>query len=342
MTDEQRDRLFSAFSQADASTTRRFGGTGLGLAICARLVDAMGGTLRATSAPGRGSTFEVIVPFQIAPDVASQPPTTPSTAEHRLVGLRVLVAEDNAINAQIVEELLSSRGVLVTHVENGVLAVERALHGGPFDVVLMDVQMPELDGLGATRAIRSAGLRNLPIVAMTAHALAEDRERALAATMNDYVTKPVEAEVLYATLARWARREEPAKTPRVTTPPPARDSARGLGAIRGLALAETLDRLAGNEALLGRLLTRFANEHGGATMEVLEHAAAGQFADAARVAHALKGVSGNLGLVDVHAASSALERAFRDGRRDLDAETTFARVLAEAVAAIGRALPEPR
>ena len=333
MTDEQCGRLFTAFSQADASTTRRFGGTGLGLAISARLTEAMGGSIRVTSAVGRGSTFELIVPFSLAPDVEPSTTTAPTSGMRRLRNLRVLLAEDNAINAQIAIELLEAEGVVVTHVENGVYAVEEAVHGGPFDLVLMDVQMPELDGLGATRAIRSAGKSELPIIGMTAHAFAEDRARALEAGMNDYVTKPVAADVLYATLGRWAPHDVEARavpsSRRVTAGTP-----RGLAAIRGLDLVDGLRRLAGNEKLLRTLLARFARDHADAANIVRKHATAGRLLEAAHEAHTIQGVAGNLGLVALHGAASALNGALRAGHRALEAEEIFAQLLDETAASI--------
>jgi PAS domain S-box-containing protein len=211
MTPPQLARIFEPFTQADGSTTRRFGGTGLGLTICRQVVETMGGELAATSVPGSGSTFTFEIPFRVsAAEVASADATRPgesflATPSRRLRGSRVLLVEDNAINQQVARELLEAAGVAVSIADNGRAAVDVvAASGGALDAVLMDVQMPGMDGVAATRAIRSvAANADLPIIAMTAHAEITERERCLAAGMNDYVSKPFEPSHLFKTLARW-------------------------------------------------------------------------------------------------------------------------------------------
>jgi PAS domain S-box-containing protein len=218
ITAPQLAKIFEPFTQADGSTTRRFGGTGLGLAICRQVVEAMGGRLQATSVLGSGSTFAFAVAFGVsAGEVASAAAaesdrgdggpgeTFLSTPPLRLRGARVLVVEDNAINQQVARELLEGAGVHVSIADNGRAAVDVvAASGGSLDAVLMDVQMPGMDGVAATRAIRAAPANaDLPIIAMTAHAEVAERERCLAAGMNDYVSKPFEPAHLFKTLARW-------------------------------------------------------------------------------------------------------------------------------------------
>lgn len=180
--------LFENFVQVDSSTTRLYGGTGLGLAICRRLVEAMGGTISCTSIPGQGSTFTVSLPVSAAPAPAAAlhlPDTTTRS------GLRVLVAEDNRTNQRVILGLLRKIGIEATLVNNGMEAVD-ACHREPFDLVLMDCQMPVLDGYGATRHIRqNLGSAAPPIVALTAHALESDRADCLAAGMCGYLTKPI-------------------------------------------------------------------------------------------------------------------------------------------------------
>ncbi len=201
---EQQGRLFTAFTQADSSTTRRFGGTGLGLAICKRLVELMGGTIGLSSTPGVGSTFHFTAHLPARPTLIKAVVTAQTLP--RLRG-RVLIAEDNTVNQRVTTAQVARLGVTSDVVANGVEALE-ALARLPYDAVLMDCQMPEMDGFQATRALRERETqrgdgRRLPVIAMTANAMTGDREECLAAGMDDYIAKPVRVEALIATLARW-------------------------------------------------------------------------------------------------------------------------------------------
>lgn len=191
--------LFDRFKQADSSKSRSHGGAGLGLAICKELIDIMGGRIRLTSAPGVGSTFAVTLPVERAVDVPTID-ASPAETNAKLKG-RVLIAEDSETNAMVAKTMLERLGLEYQHVTDGAAAVDTALHS-EFDVILMDVSMPILDGLEATRILRERGYKG-PIVAMTAHALKEDRDSALAIGVNSYLTKPVRPDALRHELANW-------------------------------------------------------------------------------------------------------------------------------------------
>ncbi|MCX8086869.1 MAG: ATP-binding protein, partial [Rhodocyclaceae bacterium] len=201
---EDQQRIFKAFTQADSSITRRYGGTGLGLAICRRLVAAMGGEIGVTSAPGKGSTFYFRLPFGLAEAALAPKPRSLRDAAPTLAGLKVLLVEDNATNRLVAQRLLEKAGVTVEVAENGAEALEKlAAAATPFDAVLMDVQMPVMDGLEATRRLKADGrFAHLPVIAMTADAMAEDRQRCLEAGMQEYLAKPIDFGELLTTLAR--------------------------------------------------------------------------------------------------------------------------------------------
>jgi len=215
--DAQR-HIFDAFSQEDSSTTRKFGGTGLGLAICKRLVDHMGGRIGVSSQPGEGSRFWLTLPLTAAVVQARDARQLPSAEDHLcrdasaamaaptqdLRGHRILVAEDNEVNQMVISGILKRLGFSADIVSNGREALDALTHT-TYDLVFMDCQMPKMDGYQATAAIRhrEGSKRRTPIVAMTAHAMAGDRERCLDAGMDDYLTKPFTKDGLGATLARW-------------------------------------------------------------------------------------------------------------------------------------------
>lgn len=204
LTEQAQARLFGRFTQADASTTRQFGGSGLGLAICKHLVELMGGHIHVSSEVGVGSRFWFDIPFQESLTLQAVQATVAAVPIGH--GVRILVAEDNAINQMVVKQLLSRMSAELTMVENGQLAFEQVKHG-QFDLVFMDCQMPVMDGFEATRQIRAWELsqpqrKSLPIIALTANALASDREACLAAGMTDYTTKPVTGKALADVMAR--------------------------------------------------------------------------------------------------------------------------------------------
>jgi CheY-like chemotaxis protein len=222
--------LFKPFSQIDSSTTREYGGTGLGLAICKRLCEVMGGSIWVESVPGQGSSFhftlDIRAPIQPLPIVTTAPvaPDILTSPGH----LRILLVEDNPVNQKLARGFAQRSGHAVDVAGNGQEAI-RLLRENAYDLVLMDVSMPDLDGLEATRRIRAGGAgegpRTIPIVALTAHALAGDRQRCLTAGMDDYLSKPIDPQALRLLFDRLlsGRFRQPVNDP----PPPeaARDTS---------------------------------------------------------------------------------------------------------------------
>ncbi|MCW5556673.1 MAG: response regulator [Verrucomicrobiae bacterium] len=503
MTPEQQGRLFQPFTQADTSTTRKYGGTGLGLSICRRLVEMMGGTIQVDSAPGQGSTFSFVARFgrhhgtearpaprpfprrnlrgmrvlvvddnsssrdvlremletmsfevvlaasgregiaeivradadrpiplvimdwkmpemdglktarrirenatlrhqprillataygheQLGDEAAraglvgvlikpigqsvlfdtivqafsdpaeNEPPPAAAVAapagHGEFRGLRVLLVEDNEINREVAAGILGELGVALTMAENGRLAVD-AVAPGRFDGVLMDIQMPVMDGYEAALELRRRpDLGDLPIVAMTANAMTGDREKALAAGMNDHVAKPIDPRQLIAVLRRWflpvheaavkrdpaVREPVPAPVSEPTRPAPESDGLPA--ALEGVDVEDGLRRIAGNRKLYRSLLVKFAASQSDVVDRIRAHLLAGDLAAAQRDAHTIKGIAGNLGAHDLQVAATRVEHGFRDGRADgaLSAlpslEGTLRRVLS-GIASLAPAAP---
>ncbi|MFY9935360.1 MAG: PAS domain S-box protein, partial [Silvibacterium sp.] len=454
MTPEQAARLFQAFSQADTSTTRKYGGTGLGLSISKRLVEVMGGEIWAESTYGMGSTFfftawlgigsneperkrlvpdlsgiralvvddnplareitaERLKAFAIRVDSASSgeeaileltaadthdpyqvvlidwhmpgldgletggiikqggllkhipkvilitgfgredirkqaeqmgiegfllKPVSPSLLYETLVdlfgsagiedqrfrerkdnstvpdatGIRVLLVEDNEINQQVATELLECAGAIVVVANNGGEAVKILTVGDQapaFDVVFMDLQMPEMDGFTTTKLLRRVPrLHQLPIIAMTAHALVEERQRCLDAGMNDHVSKPIDPDRLLSTLLRWAKpRPQQAREAQEPFHPEKASDEVILPEIAGINLADGLKRVAGNRRLYRDLVGQFAAKQGKAAAQISTALESGDHTLAERLAHTVKGVAGNIGITEVQSVAQKLE-----------------------------------
>ena len=313
---ENQTRIFSGFTQAEASTTRRFGGTGLGLAISRRLVTLMGGELKLDSVPGQGSCFHFRIPLAVGAD-ATEPGAFDglggAAGGQRLAGMRLLVAEDNANNQQVARELLQGEGATVQIARDGQAAVAAvAAAEPPFDAVLMDVQMPVMDGYAATRCIRvDLGMHALPIIAMTANAMAVDRDACLAAGMNDHVGKPFAIEHLVQLLCRYAGRGEAPPAAPATPPPPLLPAVGQAAAAAGVDLDRALDRLGGKQPIYARTLRRFVRDLAEMPAQLQAHLARDETPGALSMLHSLKGLAATLGATALAEQADRAERALR-------------------------------
>ncbi len=321
LDEEQRVRLFQPYVQAGSNTARQFGGTGLGLAITARLADMMGGRVGVESQPGVGSTFSIEIPLALgnparvlAEGVRVAEAPAGSRADERLrsrfAGSRLLLAEDNLLNQEVALSLLGDVGLAVDVAINGTEAVDMAARNA-YDLIMMDILMPELDGCAATTRIRQLpGYARTPILAMTANAFDEDREACIAAGMNDHIGKPVNPEVLYVTLYKWLEWSCKAAKPER----PAEDHLlAAMAALPGIDLQLALRSVRGQAARLVRFMIRFSGEHAGDAQVLHDLLAEGRLAEAQGMAHTLKGLAGTFGLVELQRHASDIEQAFRHG-----------------------------
>ncbi|KAA0579728.1 response regulator [Azospirillum sp. B21] len=344
MTAEQRGRLFDAFVQADASTSRKYGGTGLGLAICKRLVEAMGGEITVASAPGRGSTFRFSIRTRMA---EAQPvsdlgtrgllPTSAEEPQQSPVALRLLLAEDNDINRMLITAMMTRIGHRIDAVNDG-RAVLDAVKAADYDVLILDMEMPVLDGRSTARAIRrmDGPVARIPIVGLSADALPEHRDGHMAAGLDAYLTKPIDWEQLNAVLVDLATRPEDGRV----VPIPSRPALEG-GHFMALPLLDRVKlaelRLAlGGEALDGmmQLLPETALRELTAIRSALQ---AGRPKELKQAAHTLSGLAANFGAPRM----AAIARAINDNPADIDRVAALLPLLETTVGATSSLVREP-
>lgn len=307
MTTAQLNGLYQPFAQADTSTSRKYGGTGLGLTISQRLVVMMGGLITAESAPGHGSrfSFSLTVPYKSGGKRrVSQPEAVVVSALRPAVlrGSRILLVEDNEINQVVAMEMLQGLGVDVTVAASGEQAL-KTIEVLEFDAILMDIQMPGMDGFEITRRIRGQARYanpSFPIIAMTAHAMTGDRDKVLQSGMNDYIPKPVDPVQMTNTLARWLAGRT---APGTHSQPPV--LSRSVSVLNQTA---ALERLAHNQELYRRLLGMFEQDSAGAVGKIREALQSGDAETARRYAHTLKGTAATIGAEALQQAALQVEK----------------------------------
>ena len=324
MSEQQIERIFRPFEQGDTSTTRRFGGTGLGLTICKRLAAMLGGEISVQSVLGRGSVFNVTVETgplagvtmlsECREAVQTAPESRPMTPT-RLIG-RILLVDDGPDNRQLLAYFLTQAGADVTLAENGRIGYEKAIEamkaGAPFDLILMDMQMPELDGYGAASKLRSGGYAG-PIIALTAHAMAEDRTRCIRSGCTDYLSKPVSRRDLLRAVARHMGTDAGQIESSTIAPPPA--------AVPAVTIRSDLTAEPEVQQFLGRFISHLPEAVGRLFTLMREQ----NLAELREVLHQLKGTGGLYGFPQITDAAEAAqnrvdaEQSLKDVAREVKA-----------------------
>ena len=344
--------LFQAFEQADISTTRKYGGTGLGLAITRRLAQLMGGDAGVESVVGQGATFWFTARLQRGRGLMEADVTLfAHSAEvelQRYAGMRILLVDDVDINREIAQQILETTGLLIDTAADGQEAVDLA-RITPYALVLMDLQMPVMDGLEATRAIHALADRStVPILAMTANAFDEDRRACMEAGMVDFIAKPVDPEHLFSTLLKWL------PTPNRDAPAP---MALGSGCAVAVGSHPSLEKLPGLDIANGlrtwrqaevyaKFLRKFAVDYQGSVQAMAQALQDGDGGAAAALAHKLKGAAGNLALTDVARSAGEMDQKLKAGGEVDSALELLQQALQTALTSIAQYAPavtaEPR
>lgn len=316
MSAEFQKSLFQPFAQDKNNHYQTNAGTGLGLSITKQLVEMMGGSIRVSSKLGTGTTFEVLLTFEKGTEADLPKTKGLNEVSDLLTGKRILLVEDNSMNRLVASTILTQCGAVITEAENGAIAIE-ILKQTSFDVVLMDMQMPVMDGITATREIRKHISSSLPIIALTANALESEKMQCLKAGMNDFISKPFEESTLLQTIVQWTNGNETEKVadkPTVTTAPPA-PALYNLNALREMSY--------GNEAFVQKMLTIFIQQTPQMLEEMTNYARSHQWQQMGAVAHKLKPSLDNLGFSSLYDDIRTIEKIGKEQAVD---ESTIALV----------------